>query len=63
MRERKKRQHHDSDLQVQNRERSARKSVGLDWRKLSMKILFWPDELERVTRRFAPDHRSEAADR
>ncbi len=44
------RKHHDSAIQRRQREQAERKSVGFNWKELPMKILFWPDELERPVR-------------
>jgi len=42
------RKHHDSWLQRREQERSQRRSVGRGLKDLPLKLLFWPDELDRL---------------
>lgn len=55
MRDRRKR--HDSERKQIERQRARRKSVGLSWRKLPGRLLFWPDELDRLGVLLAPGSR------
>ncbi len=48
--------HHDSATQIREKARAERRSVGCDWKRLPMRILFWPDELDRLLGR-RPDYR------